>query len=117
MGTTFIHDRRERTNKQFKRLREMQRSREDDELRGHLKAACKMLKRRSPVDVLELTNAQQVNLLVDYVDALEDQAQDFLDTWPDEQGRRAARWFRMERAGALEQIVKLRIGIAKGDNR
>jgi hypothetical protein len=110
---TMKHDRQRR----IRRQQEMMAAQKAAELGGHLRAAAKLLygKSKTPLDVLMLSKAEQVELLTEYVYRLEAEAQDFLESWPDEDGRRAVRWFRMERSKVLAQIAKLKIGIAKSD--
>jgi len=107
--TTLKHDRRQR-------LREYQEMRVADELASHLRAAAKMcqVKGRQPIDVINLSPAQEISLLEEYALQLELEARDFLEAWPDDDGRYAARWFRMERSAVLQQIAKLTISAAKG---
>ena len=108
---TLKHNRRQR----IKRQQEMRDAQKAAELGGHLRAAVKMLhgKARDSIDLLALSNEKQVELLEEYVIRLEDEAQDFITSWPDQDGKYAARWFRMERSKCLSQIVKLKIGSAQ----
>ena len=109
---TLKHDRRAR-------LQQQQEMRAADELQGQLRAAAKMcqVKGRGTVDVIGLSPAAEIALLEEYALRLELEARDFLEAWPDQAGKRAVRWFRMERAQVLQQIVKLTISSAKGEQR
>jgi hypothetical protein len=109
---TLKHDRRQRIRRQL----EMRDAQKAAELGGHLRAAVKMLGKSKTLDVLELSDSERVELLEEYVYALEAEAQDFISSYPDQDGKYAARWFRMERSKVLSQLVKLKIGIAKGEN-
>ena len=107
---TRIHDRKQRLQKQQAR-------RAADELSGHLRAAAKMcggVKGRA-INVGTLSPAQEIALLEEYATRLELEARDFLEAWPGDDGRHAARWFRMERSGVLQQIAKLTISSAKSE--
>ena len=109
---TLKHDRRQR-------LEQQQEMRAADELQGQLRAAAKMcqVKGRVPIDVIGLSPDQEIALLEEYALRLELEARDFLEAWPGQDGRYAARWFRMERSSVLQQIVKLTISSAKGEQR
>ena len=107
---TRIHDRKQRLQRQQAR-------RAADELSGHLRAAAKMcgaVKGRA-LNVSALSPAQEIELLEEYARRLELEARDFLEAWPWDDGRYAARWFRMERAKVLQQIAKRTISSAKSE--
>ena len=106
---TRIYDRKQRLQKQQER-------READELRSHLKAAARMSAAKGmAISLIDLSPAQEIALLEEYATRLELEARDFLDAWPDQEGKRAVRWFRMERSKVLELVAKLRISSAKNE--
>ena len=108
---TRIYDRKQRLQKQQER-------READELRSHLKAAARMSAAKGmAISLIDLSPAAEIALLEEYATRLELEARDFLEAWPGQDGRYAARWFRMERSSVLQQIVKLTISSAKGEQR
>lgn len=113
---TLKHDRKQRTLKQLDEMQLRREARKAQELRGYLRAANKMsqVKGRA-INVMDLSPAQEIDLLEAYADGLEKEARDFIEDYPDKDGRYAARWFLMERAGVLDQIVRLKISSAKGE--
>ena len=106
---TRIYDRKQNIAKQQER-------RAADERRSHLHAAARMcaVKGRA-INLIDLSPAQEIALLEEYATRLELEARDFLEAWPDQEGKRAVRWFRMERAKVLELVAKLMISSAKGE--
>jgi hypothetical protein len=107
---TLIHDRRQR-------LKAQQERRAADELNSHLRAAAKMCgaAKGRAITVTNLSPAAEIALLEEYATRLELEARDFLEAWPGDDGRRAVRWFRMERAKVLQTLAKLKISSAKDE--
>ena len=116
MSTTIIHDRKQRSLKQLEEMKLRREAHQNQELRGHLRAAYKLTtgKSKAPLDVLEMSDAEQISLLEKYAAKLEDEAKEFLERWPDRDGQNAARWFRVERSRVLDHLVRLKISLAKG---
>lgn len=70
--------------------------------------------KKGMVNVLQLDSKQQITILERYIVALEDEAQDFKDSYGvDPDVKNALRHFEFERGRALEAIAKLHIDIAE----
>ena len=98
------------------RIAQQQERRAADELGSQLRAAARMCAAKGrAISLVDLSPAQEIELLEEYATRLELEARDFLEAWPGDDGRYAARWFRMERAKVLQQIAKLTISSAKSE--
>ena len=96
------------------KIAQQQERRAADERRSHLKAAARMCAAKGrAINLIDLSPAQEIELLQEYATRLELEARDFLEAWPDKDGKRAVRWFRMERSKVLELVVKLKIDQVK----
>jgi len=107
---TRVYDRR-------KRLRQQHQDRDQRELRRQLFVASKSVKSFQPLggDVEKLPLQRQIDLLSEYADQLLINAREFVDRWPDDDGRRAARRLLTERGYVLDLIGKLTVGVIRGD--
>ena len=114
---TRIHDRKKKLAKKAKERIDREQQAEKDKLAAMLRGGLKAdsIKWKSPTDLFNLPLGKEIELLVSYYQILEAEEQDFLATYPGAEGQSAARWIRMEKGAALDQLAKLRIRQARGD--